>query len=149
MQAPRAPGAGGETRSYYFLKTLAEESDLTLISLGGFEGTGRVQADLKAICKDVIEPLLLGEPPPLRHEDVSRFSKWAGTLGVLLFPWRNHWEQFLRYFLQFALPKNVQPAQHREKRVLTFWLRNIYRIAARVSKIPPTTTFMFNRAFEE
>ena len=149
MQAPRSPGAGGETRSYYFLKALAENADLTLISLGGVDGSGRIQSDLAEICENTIEPDLAAAGGTKIMHNTSRVSRAATTLCILMFPWRNHWEGFLTYFVQFGLPENANQNRSRGKRLLTGLLKSVYRIAARFSAIPPMTTFMFYRSFQK
>ena len=149
MQAPRSPGAGGETRSYYFLKALAENADLTLISLGGVDGCGRTQSDLAEICEKVIEPeLAAAERIEAKHQ-TTRALQAVRTLGVLLLPWRGRWEGFLRYFVQFGLPGSADQSRSLGKRLLTASLKNVYRVAARFSTIPPITTFMFYRSFDQ
>lgn len=149
MQAPRSPGAGGETRSYYFLKAAAEQTELTLISLGGVDGSGRTETHLASICETVIEPNLSGVRATETHAKSSRWSKWLATLSVLMTPWKNHWGDFLTYFVQFGLPGNDTQSQSMGQRLLTGWLKTIYRIAAHTSAMPPMTTFMFYRSFEE
>ena len=149
MQAPRSPGAGGETRSYYFLKALAEDADLTLISLGGVDGSGRIQPDIAEICEDIIEPKLQTNSERKTRGSTSRTSQLAKTVNVLLFPWKNHWEGFLTYFVQFGLPENAVQNPSIRKQLLAGLLKNVYRIAAHFSAIPPMTTFMFFRSFQQ
>jgi len=149
MQAPRSPGAGGETRSYYFLKALAEDADLTLISLGGVDGSGRIQPDVAELCENTIEPDLATVDGTETRRKTSRTSQLVSTLSALLFPWKNHWECFLTYFVQFGLPENAAENRSPGKRLLAGLLKTIYRVAARFAAIPPMTTFMFYRSFQQ
>ena len=63
MQVPNVPDSGGPTRSWYFVKALAEQHDVTLACLS----SGQVKPELAELCKSVIEVeacLLYTSPNP-------------------------------------------------------------------------------------
>jgi len=150
MEAPRMPGTGGQVRTWFFAKFLAGVGELTLISLGGCGGNDRVGGELRGRCSHVIEsgslPRLKGPLPGWR----GRLASWARTLGVLCFPWRHQWSDFLGYCLQHtgqgAAGAGNSPKWR--KRILSGILGFEYRVAARHFPLPPLTTFLFRRNFD-
>lgn len=146
MQVPNVPDAGGPTRSYYFLKTLAQESDLTLVCLSGGR---RVGAELLEVCEGTIESDILAKKNSGElSKDPARPVRWLAIVNVLLFPWRNHWHDFLLYFCQYCLPGPHAHYPAFGKRLLTACLKFWYRFAAGWSSMPPMTAFMYERNFQ-
>ena len=98
-EPPRMPGSGGEVRTYYFMKMLAEVGDLTLVSLGGPTGESEVVEDIAGLCHDVIEPGISWRKTSTSR--TTRIQAWLRIIGVFAFPWRNNWKEFYLYCLQY------------------------------------------------
>jgi glycosyltransferase involved in cell wall biosynthesis len=144
MQVPNVPDAGGPTRSYYFLKTLAQDCDLTLVCLSGGK---RVGAELRALCENTIEAAI-GARNGTEKKEPARFVRWLAIVKVLFLPWLNHWHDFLLYFVQYALPQHQDSHRGTGKRWLTAVLKLWYRLAGRWSQMPPMTAFMYEPSFQ-
>ncbi len=142
------PGSGGEVRTYFFIRMLAQFGDLTLISLGGPDGDRKVNDDITCICEKVIEPQAgwQNENRPIMPK--SRLQSWLRSLAVLLMPWRDNWREFYRYCTQY-LPTDAADASKRSfgKRVLRFVLRTQFRIGARLGLMPPHSVFVYSDQF--
>ena len=145
MQTPNVPGAGGPTRSYYFLRTLAEETDLTLVCLSAGQHVGE---GLSELCEHIIAPELVCVKRTEQSVTTSQIFRWLAIARVLGMPWRNHWYEFLLYFVQYALPQNHNTHHGFGKRLLTGCLKLWYRVAARWSNMPPITAFMYEPAYQ-
>ncbi len=144
MQVPNVPDAGGPTRSYYFLKTLAEEVDLTLVCLSAGK---KLPSELADLCESVIDAGST-ETKPTNREAPIRLKRWMTLIRVMLLPWLNHWHDFLLYFVQYALPQYSHEPHGLGKRTIARCLRTWYGIAARYSDMPPTTAFMYEPSFQ-
>ncbi len=144
LQAPRMPGMGGEVRSYYLLQAATEVFDVTLVCLGGPDGSGTVQADLAARCVRVLQPADLPQDLPTQSKGPGRLRSWWNLMYALLCPWRDHWLYFLTLFLQYrpgSLPPNSGPG----KRLISCVIGWESSLLSRFCHIPPITCFMFDR----
>lgn len=138
------PDAGGPTRSYHFLHTLACESDLTLVCLSGGK---KVAPQLKTLCKETIETEISSKNPKAKRE-VAKLARWLAISKVILFPWLSHWHDYLHYFVQYALPQNQISHFSAGKHSISFSLKQWYNLAAGWSSMPPMTSFMYERNFQ-
>lgn len=148
LQPPRMPGMGGEVRCYYMIRTATELGDVTLVSLGGSDGTGRVQEEIASSCMRVIQPSDRQNTPPGKPVTKSRLAAWWRLLLVLMFPWRHRWSDFLSFFLQYC---PATPSGHTgsySTRVLRFILELEFDLLSRCTAIPPITCFLFDAAFQ-
>lgn len=141
------PGSGGEVRSYFFIRMLAQLGDLTLVSLGGPGGDRKVSNDLANLCERVIEPKDDWRPGKQTSVNKSRIGSWARSLAVLLMPWRGNWREFYRYCMQYL----HSDAEHRSagKRLIRTVLRTQFRIGARFGLMPSRSVFAYSDQFNE
>ena len=147
MQVPNVPDAGGPTRSYYFLKTLAEESDVTLVCLSAGKTVG---PELAELCEHIIEPRSSADKTkPNKSASQGKLARLLTLSGVIFLPWLSHWHHFLLYFVQYTIdqPKNASPGL--AKRLFRDYLKFWYQIAARWGNMPPMTAFMYEPSFQE
>lgn len=148
MEPPRMPGSGGEVRTFYFVKALAEFGDVTLVSLGGGENR-RIDPGIAQACKRIIQPPV-ASPNSASQRKPSRLASWMRTAQTLLAPWRNGWGDFLGYCLQYCTLNQMSSdaSQKWSKRALAFILRTELGIAARLGNPPPVSVFFFDKAFK-
>ena len=147
LQPPRMPGMGGEVRSYYLIRTATELGDVTLVSLGGSDGIGRVQEEIASSCVRVIQPSDRQNAPPGEPVTKSRLAAWWRLLLVFIFPWRNRWSEFLSFFLQYCPAISARTPGSYSKRVLRFILQFEFDLLSHWVSIPPITCFLFDAAF--
>ncbi len=147
LQPPKMPGMGGEVRSYYLIRTATELGDVTLVSLGGSDGSGRVQEEIASSCVRVIQPSDRQNAPPGKAVTKSRLAAWWRLLLVLMFPWRNRWSDFLSFFLQYCPATSAKNREPYSKRGLRFILEFEFDLLSHWASIPPITCFLFDAAF--
>ena len=82
MEPPRMPGSGGEVRTYFFIRMLAQFGDLTLVSLGGPGGDRKVNDDISRLCQQVIEPQNGWQDDNRRAQPTSRLRSWRKLIGI-------------------------------------------------------------------
>jgi glycosyltransferase involved in cell wall biosynthesis len=143
------PGSGGEVRTYFFIRMLAEFGDVTLVSLGGPGGERKVNGDISHGCHRVIEPPDRWRDAKQSTQPKSRLGSWLRSLSVLLMPWRGNWREFYRYCIQY-LPSNDAGVQESSlgKRCLKFFLRMQFRIGARMGWMPSHSVFVYSDQFD-
>lgn len=143
MQDARVPAPGGETRSYFFLKSLASKTRLSVVCLSG--GL-RFSSELASECEQVICPKL----PTLENSNPkadSNFRKKTKFAKALCFPWLNQWYDFQNYFVQYGLPSATEQSSSLKHRLLRVWTRGWYRLATNFCSIDPFTTLIYERNF--
>ena len=143
MQDARVPAPGGETRSYFFLKSLAEKRKLSVVCLSG--GL-RFSPDLAVKCHRVIRPLESSNDTKSPTEK-SNFQKKTKLARAFLFPWLNDWYDFQNYFVQYGLPPALAQTNFLKQRIFRAWTRGWYALATRYTSITPFTTLIYERNF--
>lgn len=145
LQAPRAPGGGGEVRSHFLALAATELFDVTLISLGGSDAAGRVPPAVAARCQKVIEPDNVSRQDQIQNSPwrPGRLAAWARLLRTLVCPWRRHWTEFLALQLQY-----VAPSATADRRLLRWIVRTELHLLSLVSAMPPLTSLLFSAAWE-
>lgn len=139
FQAPRMPGGGGEVRSYNLVRTAAEVFDLTVINIGGMSGDGCVPAEIKAICRRVIEPPDFPSAATEPGAAGGRMSSWLRLLSAVMLPWVDHFRPYLRLLLQHGGSTAPGLAGSLVRAADAIW--------ARCSGVMPITCFMFDAAW--
>lgn len=142
------PGSGGEVRTYFFLKMLAEFGDLTLISLGGPGGDRQVGEDLRELCHRVVQSGPKKTTTASSTPRKGRLASWIATLGVLLFPWRQDWRPFYRYCAQYLAPAQDSQPTTAGKRAIQFVLRTQYQIGATLGIMPTRAVLNYAPHFD-
>lgn len=146
------PGSGGQVRTWYFVKALAEMAEVTLVSLGGSGGGSLVCAEMRDWCADVIESAGPSCASKMRPEGgwPARFAAWGRALGAIVLPWRNDWSGFLGYCLQYSshVPQAERAAWPWTRRLLADVLQMEYRGLTCLFHPPPLIVFLFRRNFE-
>lgn len=147
MEVPRMPGSGGQVRSWFFARALAGGNDLTLVSLGGFGGLGRVAPELAAQCQALVEVSLVRDEPP---GPGNRLAAWGRAAMALLLPWRNRWQPFLEFHLQYSRRVNRTESSQwpLSRRLLAMLFRIEYDLLARLFPLPPEVVVLFRRNFD-
>lgn len=138
------PGMGGEVRSYYLLQAATEVFDVTLVCLGGPDGSGVVQPDLAARCVRVLQPADLPLDVSGGAHRPGRLRSWWNLLNTLLFPRRDNWRHFLTLLLQYR-PGTLAPGSGRGKHLISCVIGWEFSVLSRFCSIPPITCFMFDR----
>jgi glycosyltransferase involved in cell wall biosynthesis len=142
------PGSGGEVRSYFFIKMLAEFSDLTLVCLGGPSGQSAVEANVASLCSKVIQPGKSWKKPAAARP--SRGVAWLRAMMVIAAPWKNNWRDFYHYCMQYV-QDGSREGDHffqSRKRLLQSTLRFQYRMGARLFSMPSGLEFAYRDKFD-
>ena len=151
IHAARMPGIGGEVRAHYFIRAAAKFGRVTLVSLCGSAIQQQVPHSLVELCARVIQPSSSEANGLLTERRKGRFFSWFQTITTLVFPWRNHWQNFLRYCVQFCgPPRDVTSGAKKRlgQRILQTVLRWQYQIFAKAFGLPPITCAAYVPAFE-
>lgn len=146
LQAPRAPGGGGEVRSHFLARAAASIFDVTLVSLGGSDSAGRVPPAVAALCRRVIEPadFTSQDAPQNCSHRLGRAAAWARLLRTLVCPWRRQWTEFFALQLQYAAPSATA-----DRRLLRWIVRTELHLLSLVSAMPPLTSLLFSAAWQQ
>ena len=149
MQPPRMPGMGGEVRTFYFVQAATQLGKVTLVSLGGPKGDLPAQSELADACERIIEPTLTPKAESTLQSRPSRFQSWMRTMGVFALPWRNRWNDFLTYWLQYCMPNHEGQSKNAgwSKQLMAEMLRTELKVVGWFAKIPPLAAFMFNQSY--
>ncbi|MEI7702119.1 MAG: glycosyltransferase family 4 protein [Planctomycetia bacterium] len=142
LQAPKMPGGGGEVRSYFLTLMAAKMFDLTLVSLGGSDGRGRVTEDIRARCERVIEPSETPFSGSPAGEITGRLNRWLIFLRTMLFPSANSWNDYLGLLLQYG-----QSTARGRKRLVCLLVQLHFRLISTFVSMPPVTSLSFQSSW--
>lgn len=152
IHAARMPGIGGEVRAHYFIQAAAELGNVTLVSLCGAQPDHQVPQSLATICQQVIQPSSPAQPMVKSVVSKSRLAAWRRTLLTVFCPWRNQWQDFLRFCVQYCNPPKTVSGQQSERsgrRLLTAVLRLEYRLLAERFRLPPYACAAYGANFDQ
>lgn len=142
IHAARMPGSGGNVRAHFFIRTAASLGDVTLVALCGPGGHERVPEEVASVCKRVIEPSQFKGQAVQQAKSKSRLAAWLRTIRVLVFPWWNHWQDFLAYCVQHcaATRPDIDHSSGRPwKKFLPKMVQAEYNFLARWHCVPALT----------
>ena len=142
------PGLGGEVRTYYLTRIATEIGDVTLVSLGGSDGTVRVPPDIAKRCVAVIEPGTIStDARDPGHR--PRVQRWVEALAVVAMPWRNQWSDFFRYWLQYGQAGRDTDQQRKWSRwLLSRVIHAEFYLASWTVGVPPLSGVLFGPSFQ-
>lgn len=136
------PGGGGEIRSYFLTLMAARMFDVTLISLGGSDGRGRVPAEVRARCSRVIEPEEVPVRVPRAPSKGGRLIRWSAFVSTLIRPAENDWNDYLGLLLQYG-----QSTAMGRKRWICLLLQWHFRCLSLFASMPPVTSLLFRESW--